>query len=126
AEALKTMGLTEEQSQRAARECDRSVTILARRIPSAVAKLPSWHQDQALMPALLAGAWDSASPADRAVVARFAQGAEYTAYESELRSYLRSENGPLEKPDVVTGPVPKLARFTGAETKGEHVFAVVS
>jgi hypothetical protein len=69
AEALKTMGFTEEQSQRTARECDRSVTILARRIPSAVAKLPSWHQDQALVPALLAGAWDSASSADRAVVA---------------------------------------------------------
>jgi Holliday junction resolvasome RuvABC DNA-binding subunit len=46
AEALKAMGFTEEQSQRTARECDRSVTILARRIPSAVAKLPSWHQDQ--------------------------------------------------------------------------------
>jgi hypothetical protein len=49
------------------------------------------------VPALLAGAWDSASSADCAVVARLAQGAEYTAYESKLRSYLRSEDGPLER-----------------------------
>ena len=101
AQALRTMGFTEEQSQRTARECDRSVTILARRIASAVAKLPSWHQHIALIPALLAGAWDSASPADRAVVVRLAQGAEYTDYEAELRPYLRSEDGPLEREGTV-------------------------
>jgi len=46
--ALRTMGFNEDQAQRLARECDRSVTILGRRIPSAVAKLPSWHINRVL------------------------------------------------------------------------------
>jgi hypothetical protein len=101
AEALKTMGLADEQSKRIARECDRSTTILARRIASAVAQLPSWHKDLILLPALLAGAWDSASPADCAVVARLANAGEYTACEASLRSYLLSEDGPLEREGTV-------------------------
>jgi hypothetical protein len=99
--ALKTMGINENQAQRMARECDRSTTILARRIPSAVAKLPSWYNNRVLIPALLAGAWDSASAGDRAMVARLAGEVEYSRYESSLREFLRSEDAPLEREGTV-------------------------
>jgi hypothetical protein len=101
AEALKMMGLQEAQAQRTARECDRSTTILARRIPSAVAKLPSWHKNRVLIPALLAGAWDSASPGDCALLARLSGEAEYPTYEANLREFLRSEDAPLEREGTV-------------------------
>jgi hypothetical protein len=101
AEALKTMGLKEEQAQRTARECDRSTTILARRIPSAVAKLPSWQKNRILIAALLAGAWDSASPGDCVIVARLAGESEYPTYEANLREFLRSEDAPLEREGTV-------------------------
>lgn len=101
AEALKSMGLNDEQAQRTARECDRSTTILARRIPSAVAKLPSWHSNRVLIPALLAGAWDSASPGDCAIVTLLAGVAEYATYEASVREFLRSEDAPLEREGTV-------------------------
>ncbi|MGD0955951.1 MAG: hypothetical protein ABR953_03880 [Candidatus Acidiferrales bacterium] len=99
--ALRTMGFNEDQAQRIARECDRSVTILGRRIPSAVANLPSWHNNRVLIPALLAGAWDSASLGDRAIVARLAGEPEYSRYEANLREFLRSEDAPLEREGTV-------------------------
>jgi hypothetical protein len=86
AEALKTMGVLEEQALRTARECDRSVTILARRIPSASAKLPSWHADQVLIPALLAGAWDAGAGGDRECLAQLSGEARYEDYEKKNKS----------------------------------------
>lgn len=96
-EALRSMALTEQDSQRLARECDRSVTILARRIPSATARLPKWHTDQVLIPALLAGVWDSASEHDRDIVAALARSPNYESYEAQLRLYLIAEDAPLER-----------------------------
>jgi hypothetical protein len=101
AEALKTMGFKEEGAQRTARECDRSTTILACRIPSAVAKLPRWDKNRSLIPALLAGAWDSASRGDCAIVARLAGEKEYLSYEASLREFLRSEDPPVEREGTV-------------------------
>ena len=97
AEALRSMGMNEQDSQRLARECDRSITILARRIPSATAKLPRWHADQVLIPALLAGAWNSASEHDRAIVTALARSPDYPSYETQLRPYLIVEDAPLER-----------------------------
>jgi hypothetical protein len=115
------MGLKEDQAQRAARECDRSATILARRIPSAVGKLPSWHNNRVLIPALLAGAWDSASPGDCAILSLLAGETEYATYEAKLREFLRSEDAPLEREGTVwaiRAPVDvfvHLAPLLGAE-----------
>ena len=121
AAALKTMGFTDDRAQRLARECDRSTTILARRIPSAVAKLPAWHNNSILIPALLAGAWDAAAPGDRATVARLAGEADYSKYEQSVREFLRSEDPPLEREGTVwavRAPVDvfvHLAPLLGAE-----------
>jgi hypothetical protein len=99
--ALKLMGFTDEESNRVARECDRSVTILARRIPSAAARQPAWHSDAALIPALLAGAWDCASEADCLAVARLAGEPNYPSFEAKLRPYLLTEDAPLEREGTV-------------------------
>lgn len=53
AESLKTMGLPEKRAEHLARACGRSVTILARRIPSATSVSPGWSKDRQLIPALL-------------------------------------------------------------------------
>jgi hypothetical protein len=98
--ALRSMELDENRAVRLALECGRSVTILARRIPSAVAKRPSWDNNPILIPPLLAGAWDSAFEGDQSVVARLA-GEEYTTCEAHLREFLRSEDGPLEREGTV-------------------------
>jgi hypothetical protein len=95
-ESLQTMGYVEEEAHRFARECDRSVTILARRIPSATAKLPTWHANADLLPALLAGAWHTNSDSDRQVIATLA-GTDYEAYESRIRPYLVIEDSPIER-----------------------------
>jgi len=121
AAGLKTMGFDEDHALRVARECDRSTTILARRIPSAIAKRPSWDNKPILVPPLLAGAWDSASEGDCAVVSRLAGGVEYSKCEAGLREFLRSEDAPLEMEGTVwaiRAPVDvfvHLARLLGPE-----------
>lgn len=119
--ALQTMGVNEAESHRLALECDRSVTILARRIPSATAKRPSWHGDEVLIPALLAGAWNTASPEDCAILARLAGETDYAAYEAKIRRYREVEDAPLESAETVwaiRAPVDvfvNLANLLGAE-----------
>jgi len=100
-EALKSMGLNEDDCRRLALECDRSVTILARRIAIAGAKRPSWHKDAVLIPALLAGAWDTSSQNDRYIVARLAGANDYPEFEATIRQYRQVEDAPLESVDTV-------------------------
>jgi len=94
-DALKLMGFAVPDCERIALECDRSVTILARRIPSAIAKRPTWHSETALIPALIAGAWDKASKADCSIIAALA-GEGYEAYEKRIRGLRQHEDAPLE------------------------------
>lgn len=100
-ESLKTMGLNDDDCRRLALECDRSVTILARRIPSAVAKRPAWCNDAVLIPALLAGAWDSASKQDCAIMSRLAGVTAYPEFEATVRQYRQVDDAPLESVDTV-------------------------
>jgi hypothetical protein len=100
-EALKSMGLNEDECRRLALECDRSVTILARRIAIAGAKRPSWYKDTVLIPALFAGAWDTAVPNDRSIVARLAGVGDYSEFEAAVRQYRQVEDAPLESVDTV-------------------------
>lgn len=133
AEALKTMGLREEDAQRRALECDRSVTILARRISSGAAGLPRWHAEAPLIPALLAGAWDTASIGDQTIMAKLAGAKTYGEFEATVRRYRQMEDAPLETVDkvwAVRAPVDvfvNLANLVGAEhfaTFGEVITTV--
>ncbi|MDG6999338.1 MAG: hypothetical protein JRN15_09510 [Nitrososphaerota archaeon] len=100
-ESLKSMGLNEDECRRLALECDRSVTILARRIPIAGARRPSWYKETALIPALFAGAWDTSVPGDLPIVARLAGVDDYAKFEAAVRQYREAEDAPLESVDTV-------------------------
>jgi hypothetical protein len=126
-EALKSIGLNEDDCRRLALECDRSVTILARRIASAGAKRTSWHRDAVLIPALLAGAWDTSSQNDCSIVARLAAVKDYQEFEAAIRVYRQVEDAPLESVDTawaVRAPVDVFVNL--ANLLGPEHFATLS
>jgi hypothetical protein len=91
--AIETMGFSPEAALMLARGCGRSVTIIARRIPSGRAQQPTWLQNpRTLLPALLAGAWDYNHPSDREAVAALSDGEGYEAIEDRLRLLTRDED----------------------------------
>lgn len=97
ADGLIKMFPDSDMARRYARESGRSLAVLARRIPSANAKLPYWAGNLDLIPALLAGAWDSGSLRDREMLARLAGVSEYPVYESTIRAFPTKDDSPLER-----------------------------
>jgi len=95
--AIKTMGLSEEEARHLALRCGRSVTILARQIPSATERMPHWAGNRDLTPALLAGSWTAKSDYDQRAIAALAGVGEYSEYEEKLLPYLRTQDSPLIK-----------------------------
>ena len=95
--AIETMGLAEREARDLALRCGRSVTILARQIPSAVAQRPKWAGNAQLIPAVLAGSWDIRSEHDRRAIAALSGVNEYADYEEQLLPYLRMQDSPLIK-----------------------------
>src|ERR1039457_847734 len=77
--------------------CGRSVTILARRIPSSVSGNPEWAGHTLLIPALLVGGWSLKSEDDKKAVHALAARQDYAAYEKELLPYLKMKDSPLER-----------------------------
>src|SRR5208283_4775445 len=88
-EALVKMGVDQQRSEQLARECGRSVTILARRIPSGTVEPPEWYRSQELVPALLAGGWDANREDDQRAVADLAGVSNYAEFEDGLLPFLR-------------------------------------
>jgi hypothetical protein len=99
--AIKSMGVGDERARQLARTCGRSVTILARRIPSGAALRPEWDGHRQLIPALLLGAWDAASQNDRSVVTAIAGVNSYTAFENSMLPYARMQDPPLQREGTV-------------------------
>ena len=95
-EGLQEMGFSQDDALRRAYECGRSVSILARRIPSATAERPAWTNDQRLIPAFFAGAWDQAKKADRSIIVALAGADSYEDVEAGLREFLSLADAPLE------------------------------
>jgi hypothetical protein len=101
AEALKTMGLREDEAQRVARECGRSVSILKRRIRSALVATPNWGEDGNLIPALLASGWNSSRQQDTNALAVLIGDGNYSEYEKRLLHFLRIDDPPIEREGTV-------------------------
>lgn len=96
-EAISRMGIEDTKAHNLARECGRSVTILKRRIPAGDAPKAKWSKDVAnLLPAFLAGGWDSSNVLDRKIVSALAGGISYDEYETGLRQYLRDDDPPFD------------------------------
>jgi hypothetical protein len=95
--AIQTMGLAEADARNLTLRCGRSVTILARQIPSSVARLPHWAGNRNLIPAALAGSWTAKSDHDQRALAALAGVSDYSEYEAQLLPYLRTQDSPLIK-----------------------------
>lgn len=94
--AMRSMGLEENRAIGLARGSGRSLTALTRLIPGGSYDPPSWlHHGQELVPAILSGAWDSANPRDREIIALIA-GAPSTDVESRLRRFLVEADPPFD------------------------------
>jgi len=95
--AIQTMGLSEEEARKLALSCGQSVTILSRQFPSAIAQPPQWAGNIELLPALLAGSWDSSVEHDKKAIAALAGVNDYFQYQRQILPYLRKQDSPLIK-----------------------------
>jgi hypothetical protein len=111
-EALRSMGLSQEQAIQLARKASRRITVLGRLIPSASAPRPVWAEDQDLVPALLLGGWNAESEEDRKIVCAIAGTNTYEQYEERLRKYLKANDSPLESEGSVWHLVAPVDAFT--------------
>ena len=73
--ALMGMGLERERATNLARDAARSLAVLRRLMPSALARVPAWAREnppRCLVAALLAGAWDEDRSGDKLALERLA------------------------------------------------------
>lgn len=95
-EALKSMGFAEEQAEMLARKSGRSLTILHRHAHKAGYRPPSWVEGGVrLLPALLAGTWNTQHSGDRDIIAELS-GTTYDEYEDSLRTYRPLQDAPID------------------------------
>ena len=95
--AFVAMGFSAEQGYEVARQCGRSLAVLARQKPSGTAERPEWMGvADSLLPALLAGAWKSSVAADQAILISIAGGGDYEAIEAPLRKLTKLKDPPID------------------------------
>jgi hypothetical protein len=95
--AMRSMGLEENRALTLARGCGRSLAALARLIPSGSYDPPGWLQKgQELLPAILAGAWDTSNTRDQEIVQQIAGGATCSQVEGGVRTFLRDADPPFD------------------------------
>lgn len=108
-QALVAMDLAEGKANTLARGCGGSLAALERQIPGGAATDPLWMRDaRLLLPAFLAGGWDSANALDQDIVAKLAGTASYMAYDKKIRGFLQQSDAPLEREGAVykvTAPI---------------------
>src|SRR5262249_43888490 len=94
--ALVSAGLSEQDAHQLARAAGRSVTVLRRIMPAALAYKPAWAitVPPELLAAMLAGAWDETSSVDKKVVGALA-GCAYAQVEATLAPMTAMVGGPL-------------------------------
>ncbi len=97
-EALEDMGVPKDQGAVLTRDTVRSLAILRRLIPSgAAARIPAWADEpngKLLLPALLAGAWDSRREGDRLVLEQLS-GETFDEFESRCAQWAGFPDAPL-------------------------------
>lgn len=96
--ALELMGYSQAEGYDLARQCGRSLTVLARKIPSGTAIQPEWIQHyQNLLPALLAGAWSASTKADKDVLKEIAGVENYELFEEPIRPLTKLKDPPIDR-----------------------------
>ncbi|WP_188251966.1 hypothetical protein [Pseudomonas sp. PSB1] len=95
--AFTGMGMSESEGYEAARTCGRSLAVLARQKPSGTAELPRWVGDaDALIPAMLAGAWVCNVEHDQQILSSLSQK-PYDETEDDLLKFLVMQDSPIER-----------------------------
>ncbi|MFZ1010724.1 MAG: helix-turn-helix transcriptional regulator [Candidatus Sulfotelmatobacter sp.] len=96
--ALEDMGVPADQGAVLTRDTIRSLAILRRLIPSgAAARIPTWadqSRGHLLLPALLAGAWDSRRDGDRRILEQLS-GETFDDFESRCAQWTGFPDAPL-------------------------------
>lgn len=117
--ALMTMAMEQDAAMDLARKCGRSIAVLARRIPSGAPGKPEWiGETEALIPALLAGGWDTTHMSDKAVLQKLARKDSYDAVEKPLRTLRKLTDPPVDREDSVWKVRAPVDAFTYV---GEHL-----
>ena len=99
-EALRGMGLSEDDAERTARECGLSTTIFQRRRAQANGEWPSWADGDSakvLLPAVLVGRWSNQSHDDQEVLRWLADPDDYASVETNLQRFLSVDDPPLRR-----------------------------
>lgn len=118
-QALMTMAMEQDAAMDLARKCGRSIAVLARRIPSGSPGKPEWiGETEALIPALLAGGWDTAHVPDKVVIQKLARKDSYDAVEKPLRTLRKLTDPPIDREDSVWKVRAPVDAFTYI---GEHL-----
>lgn len=95
--AIELMGFTADRGYDLARKCGRSLAVLARQIPSGTTERPEWIQHaNALLPAMLAGAWKATTPADKAILQAIGGSHDYEGVEAPLRPLTKLKDPPVD------------------------------
>ena len=95
--AMRSMGIEENRALTLARGCGRSLAALARLIPGGLYDPPAWLQKgRELLPAILAGGWDSSNACDCEIVQQIAGAASCAQIEGHARGFLRDGDRPLD------------------------------
>ena len=124
AKAFVSMGIAESEGYDWARRCGRSLAVLARQRPSGTAEPPEWLQaSDALIPALLAGAWKPSVQADIEVLKTLGGKATYEEVEAPLRGLTKLKDPPIDRVDDVWAMRASVDAFVhlGHLIGGEHL-----
>ncbi|WP_324751453.1 hypothetical protein [Roseovarius sp. Pro17] len=94
--ALEKMNLSEREAQIYARGCGGSLAALERQIPGGMSELPEWYNNAAvLLPAFLAGSWDSNNAHDQEIMSAIAGTPNYAAFERAIRPFTAGLGSPI-------------------------------
>lgn len=124
AKAFVSMGIAESEGYELARRCGRSLAVLARQKPSGTAEPPEWLKDsEALVPALLAGAWKPSVAADAEVLKALGGRTTYEDVEAPLRGLTKLKDPPIDRVDDVWAMRSSVDAFIhlGHLVGGEHL-----
>ncbi|WP_445621139.1 hypothetical protein ACUN8C_04685 [Kushneria sp. Sum13] len=100
--ALIDMGIEELRADQLARGSGSSLAALERSIPGGACNTPPWiNSARQLVPAFLAGGWDSANSLDREILETLAGYSSYHRYEQEIRGFINQEDAPFEREDTI-------------------------
>ena len=97
---LEKMGMKHDEARMVAKLCARSVTVFQRLKPSENADPPNWasdHRVNDLIPAMLAGRWDSNNDQDTSILCQLYQCDEYKDVEEKISHFLSVNEAPLQK-----------------------------